>query len=161
MGQPIGRVALVVFVCELNALDDTVRQLSDVLDVHDWDGPADLPYLGLRNAVSHESGLEVVAPLTDSSALATHLRERGPGVYAIVFGVRSVEQAVRRAAAHGVGPAGQVEGLPAVGILDSLLLNDGGPVYPSYPSRFAVHRQALLQPMAGVQMILGQLEPIR
>jgi hypothetical protein len=160
MQQAVGRVCLVVLVCELRNHSSTVERLSAVLDVHDWDGPADLPYLGLRNAVSHASGLEVVAPLEEGSALSAHLSEHGEGVYALVFGVRSLEESIARAHGEGVGLAGHVDGLPELGILDSLHLNSGGPVYPSYPRRFAVHRQAILQPFTAIQMILGQLEPI-
>ena len=75
-------------------LDMTVARSADAgLDVHDWDGPADPPYLGLRNAISHSSGLEIVAPLDDTSSLAEHLRMHGEGLFGVVFGVPDLEPA--------------------------------------------------------------------
>jgi hypothetical protein len=143
-----------IFVCELAVLDATVARLSAALDVHDWDGPADLPYLGLRNAISHSSGLEIVAPLDDTSPLAEHLRIHGEGLYGVVFGVADLETAIARASEHGVAPAA-----PGDPIFDVLRLDRGGPVYATYPQRFAVFKEAILALVHGTRVILGQIEP--
>jgi hypothetical protein len=158
--QAVGRVGLVVLACHLANLDNTVALLSQSLDVHDWEGPADLPLFGLRNAVSYDSGLEVVAPLDDQSALSAHLRDRGEGVYAVVFGVGNLAEAVRHATAHGLAPAPPLDGLPEAFVIDSLTANNGGPVYPSYPRRFAVHQETIMARVAGIHVILGQIEPV-
>jgi hypothetical protein len=160
MAQAVGRVGLVVLACELANHQSIVTRLSEALDIHDWDGPADLPLFGLRVAVSHGSGLEIVAPLDAGSAVSAHLRERGEGVFAVVFGVDDLARATQYAAAHGMPPPASLPGLPDAVVIDSLVANEGGPVFPSYPDRFAVHRETVLQQVAGIHVILGQLEPL-
>jgi hypothetical protein len=142
-----------IFACALARLDMTVARLADALDVHDWDGPADLPYLGLRNAISHSSGLEIVAPLDDTSSLAEHLRMHGEGLFGVVFGVPDLEAALARAGQHGVSPA-----TPTDPIFDVLRLDGGAPVYANYTHRFETFREAVLAPVHGTTVILGHIE---
>jgi hypothetical protein len=82
MEQAIDRVCLVVLACEPANHQATVDRLSAALDIRDWDGPADLPYFGIRNAVSHPSGLEVIAPWTtappSAHTCASTARESSP-----------------------------------------------------------------------------------
>jgi hypothetical protein len=142
-----------IFVCALARLDATVARLADALDVHDWDGPADLPYLGLRNAISHSAGLELVAPLDDTSPLAEHLQVHGEGLFGVVFGVPDLATALARAARNGVPPA-----TPADPIFDVLRLDAGAPVYANYTERFETFNEAILSQVHGTTVILAQIE---
>lgn len=57
---------------------------------------------GLRGAISLESGLEVIAPLSDDSVLARQLADEGEGIHSIVYGVRDADEAQARAEQHGM-----------------------------------------------------------
>jgi len=149
-----GRISHVIMACHLENHTAVVERLGAALGIDDWDGPADLEYLGFRHAISFTAGLEVVAPLTAESPLTAQLEANGEGLMGVVFGVQDLESALRRAEENGLPRADPTDGY----IIDSLVLNGGKPVYPSFADRFAVFREVVLQPVSGTMLVLGQLE---
>jgi len=154
MNSNAGRISHVIMACYLENHTAIVERLGAALGIDDWDGPADLPYLGFRHAISFSAGLEVVAPLTAESPLTAQLEAHGEGLTGVVFGVKDLESALRRAEENGLPRADPTDNY----IIDSLVLNGGQPVYPSFADRFTVFRQVVLQPVNGTMLVLGQLD---
>lgn len=154
MTDNAGRISHVIMACHLANHPAVVAQLGAALGIDDWDGPADLPYLGFRHAISFSAGLEIVAPLTPESPLTAQLEAHGEGLVGVVFGVKDLESALRRSEENGLARADPSDGY----IIDSLTLNGGQPVYPSFTDRFRVFREVVLQPVNGAMLVLGQLE---
>ena len=154
MTSNAGRISHVIMACYLENHAAVVERLGAALGIDDWDGPADLPYLGFRHAISFSAGLEVVAPLTAESPLTAQLDAQGEGLIGVVFGVNDLESALRRAEENGLPRADPTDHY----VIDSLVLNGGQPVYPSFADRFATFRQVVLQPVNGTMLVLGQLD---
>lgn len=115
MDQNVNHVDHVIWACWLEELSGYVDRLSAVTGVA-FDGPWDKVNLGIRVYISWEAGLEIIAPLEPSEIafaqkLAEHLRARGSGIYAIVFGVRDISLARRRALDLGYEPSAVIEQL--------------------------------------------------
>jgi len=85
-------------------LDACVERLSGVLGV-EFEHFTFEPQ-GLKGAISLESGLEVITPLTPDSVLARQLEKWGEGIHSITFGVPDAEAAKERAEANGMGTYG-------------------------------------------------------
>jgi hypothetical protein len=78
------------------------------------DGPHDKPEIGIRIAISWETGLELISPVRGSEAeaavAAKQILERGEGIYAVLFGVDDMQAALRRARSAGYTPGTLIQG---------------------------------------------------
>ena len=107
--QNLNRIDHVVMMVREENLDACVERLSAVLGV-------EFEYFtfepqGLRGAISLESGLEVITPLTPDSVLGRQLEAWGEGLHSITFGVPDVEAAKERAEANGMRTYGVYDAL--------------------------------------------------
>jgi 4-hydroxyphenylpyruvate dioxygenase-like putative hemolysin len=100
LNQTINRVDHIVMMVRPENLEACVERLANVLG-------AEFDYFtyepqGLRGAISLESGIEVITPLQEDSALSRQLAEHGEGIHFVVYGVRDADEAKARAERHGM-----------------------------------------------------------
>jgi hypothetical protein len=143
--QPINRVSHVVYCLKPENLDAAVAFLSEALGATFEDSSR--PELGLRIKISLESGLELIAPAPDlgptPERFTNHLAERGEGVYDVVYGVRDLDEVIARSAQLGIG------GTHRGSFTD----------VPPWKGRFDVFEEAHLEPIHGLNLTLGRIEP--
>jgi len=100
MAQNTKHVDHVFWICKLENQERYVRQLAAICDTQ-FHGPVDRPDLGTRIYLSWRSGLEIIAPLEEttiySKSLKDQLAARGEGLLGVIFGVADIEEARRRA----------------------------------------------------------------
>jgi hypothetical protein len=143
--QPINRVSHVVYCFEPQNLDRAAAFLTDVLGATFEDSSR--AELGLRSLISLESGLELIAPAPELGPVPPRFTEflarHGEGVYNIVYGVRDLDETAGRAQAHGVGVTHR-------GSFADL---------PPWKGRMDVLDEAHLEPIFGMHITLGRIEP--
>jgi 4-hydroxyphenylpyruvate dioxygenase-like putative hemolysin len=143
--QTVNRVDHVVMMVRPENLEACVERLTNVLG-------AEFQYFlyepqGLRGAISLESGLEIITPLQEDSALARQLAEHGEGVHWIVYGVGDADEAKARAESHG---------MPTYRIHDVL----GSGMSEFAAEHFQVLREChFREPIFGARIVASQLEP--
>lgn len=99
----INRVVIVV-----KDIDKAGKLFSELLGAKFHDvGVVDK--FGIRALVSWDGGLEIVSPVTEDSDAARFLRDKGEGVYNVIFNVDDADQAASRAKALGVRQTGVIE----------------------------------------------------
>jgi 4-hydroxyphenylpyruvate dioxygenase-like putative hemolysin len=143
--QPIDRVSHVVYCVKPENLDRAAAFLSEALGAKFEDSSR--PELGLRILISLQSGLELIAPSPElgvaPARFTDFLTNHGEGVYDVVYGVRDLDETIERAAAHGVGVTHR-------GSFADL---------PPWKGRMDVLDEAHLEPVCGLQLTLGRIEP--
>jgi len=65
--------------------------------------------MGVRAMVSWDGGLELVSPVRPDTEVARFMREKGEGVYGVVFNVDDADEASDRAKKLGVRVSGTIE----------------------------------------------------
>lgn len=128
--------------------DAALENFRTALGVIDFEGPLTLDDMGLKIAVSWDTGLELITPYGDgeyAEQMRMHLRAKGEGVVDLVFRVPDLEEAAMRAARAGYPARG-----PRI---DCLAAN------PDWRSRFSLASEAPLSPIAGLAVTLIQLDP--
>ena len=105
---------------------------------------------GVRVAFSYEAGIEIASPIHGSDqpsalALAHHLKERGEGLYAVVFSVEDVEQNRAKAEEMGIRVLNKAE-------------VDQDEVKRSFHGRYSTFIEYFLNPedTHGALVVLGQ-----
>ena len=130
------RLDHVAWVCFASNFERNIELLSK-LGGRPLDGPHDKPEIGIRIAISWETGLEVIAPIPGSEAPAAcganRILERGEGIYGILFGVADMEVALERARSAGYTPGDLIRGggdphVPWAGKYKTLLESNIGKV---------------------------------
>lgn len=143
--QPVNRVSHVVYCLRPENLERAATFLADALGATFEDSSR--PELGLRILISLESGLELIAPdatIGPAPARFTDfLEHHGEGVYDVVYGVRDLDETIARAAAHGIGVTHR-------GSFADL---------PPWQGRMDVLDEAHLEPVFGMHLTLGRIEP--
>jgi hypothetical protein len=143
--QPVNRVSHVVYCLRPENLDGAVAFLSEALGATFEDSSR--PELGLRIMISLESGLELIAPAPDLGPVperfTTFLDQRGEGVYGIVYGVRDLDEVAAKADHFGIGVTHRGSFADA----------------PPWQGRFDVFDEAHLEPLHGMHITLGRIEP--
>jgi len=102
MFERIDRIAIAV-----NNLEKAERFFSDLLDIT-FDPPGQTEGLGMRGAYS-KCGLELIEPTHPDSIIGRFLKQRGEGVWAVVFKVKDMDEAVRRFERKGLRVAGDIQ----------------------------------------------------
>lgn len=128
--------------------DAALKTFRTALGVTDFDGPRVLAEMGLRIAVSWDTGLELVAPHGNGAyadAMRARLDEKGEGIFGAVYRVPDLDAGEARAGDAGHPREGER--------INCLAAN------PDWQSRFAYAMEASLAPLAGVNVTLIQLEP--
>jgi hypothetical protein len=154
----INHVSHICFIYELENLDAARQQFSDAFGITDWDGPTELSFFGVLQTQSLSTGIEILAPLHDKGPFNDYLKARGEGFFAVIFGVADLETAVRKAQERGIEAVLDADGRPL--LIDALTIAAGEPAHLSWRDRVRVYRETPLQPVAGVNAYLGQIEPI-
>jgi hypothetical protein len=112
MAQNTKRVDHVFWMCKLENQERYVRQLAAICDT-EFHGPVDRPDLGTRIYISWQSGLEVIAPLEETTIYSKSLKEqlaaRGEGLLGVIFGVADIELARARAIKLGYSVSPLIE----------------------------------------------------
>jgi predicted enzyme related to lactoylglutathione lyase len=143
--QPVNRVSHVVYCVRPENFDRATAFLSEVLGARFEDSSR--PELGLRIRISLESGLELISPdatLGPAPARFTDfLEHHGEGVYDMVYGVRDLDETIARAGAHGV----------------SVTHRGSFADLPPWQGRMDVLDEAHLEPVFGMHITLGRIEP--
>ena len=146
-GRRTGLSRLLMLYREEN-FDAALETFRAALGVTDIDAPLVLAEMGLRIAVSWDTGLELVAPHGSGAyadAMRARLDEKGEGIFGVVYRVPDLDVGEARAAQAGYPREGER--------INCLAAN------PDWRSRFALAMEASLAPMAGVDVTLIQLEP--
>lgn len=133
MAQNTKHVDHVFWICQLENQERYVRQLAAICDT-EFHGPVDRPDLGTRIYISWRSGLEIIAPLEETTSytksLKEHLAKRGEGLLGVVFGVANLEEARNRALALGysvspeIGNAGHEPYLDETSVMKEIMVGD-------------------------------------
>lgn len=84
-------------------LDDTVEYLEKNFDMKPERIEISKGNHPAREAVYHAgiTEIQVTEPLDQTSSLARHMAEHGPGIYHVAFGVKNIEAIFDRAVANG------------------------------------------------------------
>jgi hypothetical protein len=145
MDQPVDRVSHVVLRFEPDHLDD-VKGFFEALGVTTFE-LVDDPELGLRVWVSFEAGVELIAPAYAGGraydAVRAELDRHGEGFHSLVFGVADLDAAAAAAASVGV-PVTRRSSFTGSA---------------RWAERFRRLDEAMLEPLHGVPVVLGCLEP--
>jgi hypothetical protein len=143
---PINRVSHVVYCLRPENLDRVVEFFTDALGASFEDSSR--PELGLRIKIALESGIELIAPAPElgptPQRFTDHLEQRGEGVYDVVYGVRDLDSAAAEAARFGIGVTHR-------GSFADV---------PPWQGRFKVFDEAHLEPIHGINLTLGRIEPL-
>jgi 4-hydroxyphenylpyruvate dioxygenase-like putative hemolysin len=99
----INRVVIVV-----KDIEKAGKLFSELLGAKFYDGGV-VEKFGVRALVSWDGGLEIISPVTEDSDAARFLREKGEGVYTVIFNVDDADQAASRAKVLGVRQTGIIE----------------------------------------------------
>jgi 4-hydroxyphenylpyruvate dioxygenase-like putative hemolysin len=159
MQQQIDHVSHVCFIYKKENLAAAKKQFGDAFGISDWDGPAELPYFGILQTQSVSAGIEIIAPLGDDTEFAGYLRVHGEGFFALIFGVRDLDKAVKQAREKGAEPHLTAAGEPV--LIDAMRIDGGRPAYASWSERLKAYREVPLKPICGVNFYLGQIEPLQ
>lgn len=103
-------VSRVVLLYREENFEAAVAAFRDALGIGDLGEPIAPPGMGLRIALSWDTGIELLAPCGEglyAEALRAHLDKRGEGMFGIVYRVASLDAAEGRAAAAGYAPLGE------------------------------------------------------
>jgi methylmalonyl-CoA/ethylmalonyl-CoA epimerase len=101
MIEKIDRIAIAV-----NDLEQATKFFSELLGV-DFDVVGQNEQLGMRGSYS-ACGLELLAATNANTPVGKFLKQRGEGLWGIVFKVRDMEEAVKRFKEKGLQVAGDV-----------------------------------------------------
>lgn len=158
MQQQVDHVSHVCFIYRPENFHAAIKQFSDAFGIDDWDGPAKLPYFGILQTQSVSAGIEILAPIEEGTQFSDYLSRHGEGFFALIYGVRDVEAAARKAMEKGIEPVYTEDGQPM--LIDAMTIDNGQPAYASWPARIKIYKEIPLQPVGGVNVYLGQIEPI-
>jgi len=158
MHQQLDHVSHVCFIYDVERLEWARQEFSDAFGIDDWDGPVDLAAFGVLQTQSVSAGIEILAPLTDTGPFREYLDTHGEGFFALIYGVRDLNAAVRSAQERGARPALDAEGRPL--LIDALTIDNGAPAYPSWRESLRTYRETPFEPVAGVNVYLGEIEPL-
>lgn len=107
------RLDHVAWVCFPESFARNIELLSE-LGGTPLDGPHDKPEIGIRIAISWETGLELISPIRGSegagAVAANQILARGEGIYGVLFGVDDMEAALSRARLAGYTPGTLIRG---------------------------------------------------
>ncbi|KAJ9643312.1 hypothetical protein H2204_002208 [Knufia peltigerae] len=156
--QNVQRIDHVAYVFYKENIPSVIETLSNAFGITDWDGPAEMEAFGILQAQSVSAGIEVLAPLdpSDGSQFSQHLREKGEGFFALIFGVadlrRSAEAATKKGIQFKRGPDGEWL------LIDSMKNKHGGPAHASWANKLHRYDEYWLEPLFGQNFFLSQIE---
>ena len=102
MIEKIDRIAIAV-----NNLDEATEFFTDLLGI-EFDDPSGAGNIGMRGAYS-SSGLELIEPTSPDTVIGKFVQQRGEGLWAIVFKVKNLDEAVEKFKKKGMRVAGEVK----------------------------------------------------
>lgn len=158
MQQQVDHVSHVCFIYDLDHLESARNEFSAALGIDDWDGPTELAAFDVMHTQSLSAGIELLAPLTPAGPFHEYLAAHGEGFFALIHGVADVQAAADAAARRGIEPQRDLDGAPVA--IDALRIANGEPQYARWAEVLRTYREIPLQPVAGVNIYLGQIEPI-
>ena len=107
------RLDHLAWVCFPESFGRNIELLSE-LGGTPLDGPHDKPEIGIRIAISWETGLELISPIRGSegagAVAANQILARGEGIFGVLFGVDDMEAALSRARLAGYTPGTLIRG---------------------------------------------------
>ena len=104
------RIDHFVWICRPENLESHVQRLSQLFRV-EFLGPWEHDFGGgdVKVCVSWEGGLELIAPLSEESAMGRILARKGEGPYALVFAVDDLDESIAHAKSLGHAPGDVME----------------------------------------------------
>ncbi|KAK6380428.1 hypothetical protein LTS17_005618 [Exophiala oligosperma] len=138
--QNVQRIDHVAYVFYKENIPSVIETLSNAFGITDWDGPAEMEAFGILQAQS----------------FSQHLREKGEGFFALIFGVadlrRSAEAATKKGIQFKRGPDGEWL------LIDSMKNKHGGPAHASWANKLHRYDEYWLEPLFGQNFFLSQIE---
>lgn len=156
--QNLQRVDHVAFVYRRENHQQAVDQFTKAFGITDWDGPTELPIFGMIIAQSVKAGIEVLAPLDNSgnTMFSEHLRAKGEGFFALVFGVADLRTSAERAEKEGIKIKKDEKG--DFLLLDNMVSNNGGAAHASWPTKLNRYDEYWFEPFNGEKFFPSQIE---
>ena len=143
---------IAILLKDPDTVDKAVALYSELLSTSFHYSPA-APPDGIYNAWSYDAGIEMIAPIADSDGewapiLAQAVKERGEGIFSVVFSVDDAEEGRAKAEEMGIGITGKIE-------------YNSDEIKECFQDRYKTYIEHLLNPADtfGVFTVLGQLEP--
>jgi len=99
--------------------------------------------LGLMIGVDWDAGIEILAPTGPESVFWNRLQEKGEGAATVIFGVADIDAAKEQARNAGLGYSAEIG------------LRGDEP----WADRFEIVREAALDPICGISLVLGEIKP--
>ncbi len=142
--QNVNKIDHVVFMLWPENLESAKETFERLLSIK-LEGPIESQEQGVRIYIDWESGIELMSPADPEKAVAPmkFLRERGEGVWRIIYGVASVDDAVARAAELGINQLFRAK--------DCINLSE------SWSSRFELIDECPMEPVHGVALSFGDI----
>ena len=95
-------------VIAVKDIEKAGRLFSELLGAKFYDAGV-VDRFKVKAMVSWDGGVELISPITEDSDAARFLREKGEGVYTVIFNVDNADQAASRAKALGIRETGIIE----------------------------------------------------
>ena len=158
MRKQINHVSHVCFVFKKENLVIAMKKFQDAFNITDWDGPQEFPAFGVVQAQSVSAGIEIMAPLDDGdNPFAEHIRQKGEGFFALIYGVEDLHKAAKMAQEKGIELQLGKDGRPIV--YDSMVMH-GDYIHKSWPTKMKTYREIPFS-LFGINFFLGQIEPLQ
>jgi hypothetical protein len=152
-------VSHVVFIYKRENFDRARKQFGDALGITDWHGPKELEFFGVLHTQSLSAGIEILSPIREGTMFDQYLKTKGEGFFVLVYGVNDVRKAQAQAQARGIQPELDEKGNPVY--FDIMQTFNGGPPYEDWPVKMKHYKEMPLMPICGVNLYLGQIEPVK
>jgi hypothetical protein len=117
------------------------RAFTELLSIDDWDEVGEGSE-GIYILISWRSGIELICPVREVAAFERHLEAHGEGFYCMVFGVTDLDAAMARIK-QITGRSPHALGDPPAKVFE----------------KFSVAREAIVGPIGGMRVMLGEFEP--
>lgn len=156
--QNVQRVDHVAFVYHRENHQQAIDQFTKAFGITDWDGPTEIPLFGMVIAQSVKSGIEVLAPLDNDgdTMFSEHLRAKGEGFFALVFGVANLRASAERAEKEGIKFDKDEKG--DFLLLDNMIGVNGEAAHATWPAKLNRYDEYGLKPLNGERFYLSQIE---
>lgn len=143
MYSKVRQIDHVIICVQPENVHTAAKAVAKLLDI-EFEGPFEPEGRGVCVYIDWNAGLEIAAPIDPLVAVeqTRFLRERGEGVFSIVFGFADRDAALTRAEDMGYKVVRRF---------------DFGSLFPAWEGRFESSLESVLEPVYGVRWNFGQI----